>query len=161
MTSHGVFRVALSLPSVCLPAAPEAGLPSWDTPSLPPQAPQLHPSAPRPRFSLRDSAQSSWQKSKATAVPSWQNSSSSSMTAVSGQRDPFAGLSPPQTTHQGAADRTSDSLFGSLSAGKLFYQAYPAASHSPIHKPKIAAAVVIQTWSNKLGQTNLVIQTWS
>ena len=144
----------MSLPYVCFAAAPKGGLPSWDTPSLPPQAPQLqlHPSAPQTHSSLRDSTQSSWQDSKATTVPSWQKSSSSSMTAVSSQRDPFAGLPPPQpaATHQGPAnDRISDALFGSLSAGKLFYQTCHVASHPFHNKPKM-----LKLLSHKLGCKN-------
>lgn len=121
----------MSLSSMCLPAASKGGLPSWDTPSLPPQAPQSQPSAPQPHSLLRGPSPSSGQISQATAVPSWQKSSSSSMMADSCQRDPFAGLPPPQpaVTLQGVAnDRMLDSLFSSLSAGKLCLQTYPVAS---------------------------------
>ena len=61
------------------------------------------------------------------------------MTAVSNQRDPFAGLPPPQpaATHQGAAnDKMSDGLFSTLSAGKLCLQTYPVALLLAMHPAK-------------------------
>lgn len=133
------------------------GLPSWDTPAPPQQAPQLRPSAPQTHFPLKTSVQSSWQNSKSTAVPSLQNSSASRLTPDSGARDLFTELPPPQPTAGVANHKKSDSLFSGLSAGKPPLQPCPALSH-PFITSQTAENVVIQ----KLGhrhQTDVVSQT--
>ncbi|KAL3158387.1 hypothetical protein ABBQ38_010625 [Trebouxia sp. C0009 RCD-2024] len=110
------------------PGTPKGGLPSWDTPAIPPQGPQLRPSAPH---SSLNATQSSWQHPTPMAAPSWQTPSASSMMASNGPSDPFAGLPPPQAapSYQGSGnDMSSGSLFSSLSTGT-------ASTSNPRSKP--------------------------
>ena len=101
----------------------KAGLPSWDAPAVPSQAPLSRPvAAPAHRTT---SAEPSWQNSKPMAGPSWiKQSGSSPMASSAGPGDPFAGLPAPQAAvpsrQGGATDLMSDSFFSSLSTGKLF-----------------------------------------
>lgn len=101
------------------PGTPKGGLPSWDTPAIPPQAPKLRPSAPQTHSAL-NATQSSWQNSNPMAAPSLQTSSGSNMMPSTRPSDPFAGLPAPQAapSYQDVGkDRSSDALFSSLSIG--------------------------------------------
>ncbi|KAL3160085.1 hypothetical protein ABBQ32_010866 [Trebouxia sp. C0010 RCD-2024] len=76
------------------PGTPKGVLPSWDTPAIPPQAPQLRPSTPQHNSPL-NATQSSWycgnvQSSvKATAASSWR--SACKCDEQSKHRQPFPG----------------------------------------------------------------------